>query len=136
MSVPRSALLATALLLALIGSACQRASRAQADVRPGVQVELEAQPSPASVGESELLVSLAEEAGEPISGAALSARGDMTHAGMTPVFGEAVESEPGRYRIPFEWTMAGDWIVTIQAKLPSGESIERQFDVRVASEGG
>ncbi len=135
MSVRRSALLATALMLALIGGACQRVSRAQADARPGVRVELEAQPSPASVGESELLVSLANEAGEPISGAALSARGDMTHAGMTPVFGESAESEPGRYRIPFEWTMGGDWIVTIQAELPSGDSIERQFDVRVASEG-
>jgi hypothetical protein len=45
----------------------------------------------------------------------------MSHAGMVPVVDTAVAEDPGRYGISgFEFTMAGDWILTVEATLPDG----------------
>jgi hypothetical protein len=67
---------------------------------------------------------------KPVSGARIQLEGNMTHAGMTPVFAEAKEAEPGRYHATLEFTMAGDWVVLVHAALPDGRKIERQFDVK------
>jgi hypothetical protein len=69
-------------------------------------------------------------ASKPVSGARVTLEGNMTHAGMTPVFAEAKESEPGSYRATLEFTMAGDWVVLLHASLPDGRKIERQWDVK------
>jgi len=57
-----------------------------------------------------------------VSDAEVKVTGDMTHAGMVPVLASAKEVEQGLYASEgFEFTMAGDWIVTTEVKLPSGE---------------
>ncbi len=54
---------------------------------------------------------------KPLEGAQVSVRGDMTHAGMVPVRGEAVERGAGRYELTaFNFNMAGDWVLTFTAK--------------------
>lgn len=54
----------------------------------------------------------------------------MTHAGMSPVFAEAHEAEPGRYMARLGFPMAGDWIILVHVTLPGGKKLERQIDVR------
>ena len=54
----------------------------------------------------------------------------MSHAGMAPVFADAKEIEPGRYRATMELSMAGDWFVLAHLVLQNSVSIERQFDIR------
>jgi hypothetical protein len=54
---------------------------------------------------------------------------------MRPVFAEAQEPEPGRYRTELEFTMAGDWVVLVRLDLPDGRRIERQFDVKGVQSG-
>jgi hypothetical protein len=49
---------------------------------------------------------------------------------MRPVFAEATEAGPGRYRAALEFTMAGDWVVLVHLTLPDGSRVERQFDVK------
>jgi hypothetical protein len=46
------------------------------------------------------------------------------------MFGEAKESEPGRYSAALAFTMAGDWVVLVHMTLPDGSRVERQFDVK------
>lgn len=120
---------------AAVVSGCTRESRS-APAGTEHSIELTVQPNPASVGPSHLLIEVFSPEGEPIEGAEVSARGEMDHAGMVAVFGEAEQIEPGRYRVRFEWTMAGDWIVTVTAELPSGTHLERSFDIRVGTERG
>jgi hypothetical protein len=55
----------------------------------------------------------------------------MTHAGMAPVFGTAQGGADGRYTVPFQWTMDGDWLLTIAVVLPDGRKASRQFPVTV-----
>lgn len=133
-SVRRSFLLCLTLSTALVVGACQRQSQALKDPAPDVMAELTVIPDPPRVGQSALHLSLTDESGAPIEGAAVSVRGDMGHAGMVPVFGDGKEIEPGLYQVPFEWTMAGDWIVELSVQLADERELVRTFDLRVPSE--
>ena len=67
---------------------------------------------------------------------ALSVRGDMNHTGMAPVFGEAEAAVDGVFTVPFEWTMAGGWIVEASLELVSGETVTQSFNLEIMSEAG
>jgi hypothetical protein len=56
--------------------------------------------------------------------------GNMSHAGMVPVFSEAKEIEPGRYLTTLELSMAGDWHVLVTVTLPDKHKFERQFEIK------
>jgi hypothetical protein len=117
--------------LALVG--CQRISQ-QPDSAADVTIVLSVQPDPPGVGPSRLTITLADAGGAPIEDAHLQIKGDMTHAGMQPVLAEVREGAGGRYETPFEWTMGGDWIVTVSASLPDGRSTSRQFNLTVTGD--
>ncbi len=73
------------------------------------------------------------DAGQAVMGAEVSVRGDMTHAGMAPVEAVGETDMDGIARIPFEWTMGGDWSLTVTATLPEGSTVEVVVDLAVAS---
>lgn len=98
--------------------------------RAPVIVEHEVTPRPPRVGTATITLSVADDDGRPLGGASVRLEGDMSHAGMSPVFAEARESEPGRYRAALEFTMAGDWVVLVHLTLPDGSKVEQQFDVK------
>ncbi len=54
----------------------------------------------------------------------------MSHPGMSPVFAESKEVASGRYRADVDFAMPGDWVVLLHIKLPGGETVERQIDVK------
>ena len=54
----------------------------------------------------------------------------MSHAGMSPVFGDAREMEPGRYRGTLDLNMRGDWTVLFHIKLANGAAFHRQVNIR------
>lgn len=94
-------------------------------------VQHEISPSPPRVGPNIINLKLTDFASsKPASGARVRLEGNMTHAGMTPIFADATEVEPGRYRATLELTMSGDWVVLVHAALPDGRKVERQLDVK------
>lgn len=121
-----------ALLLppALVLAACG-ARQPQVDQAPEISLQVITYPDPPSVGDAELTLELTDPARAPVQGAVLQVRGDMTHAGMAPVLAEAGEGALGRYPVDFEWTMAGDWILTIQGNLPDGRQLLRTYEIQV-----
>ena len=125
-------LLATAVVL-LLGSGCGRESRNASS--SNAQINLTAIPFPAAMGQTRLVIQVTDLAGQPISDATLSIKGDMTHAGMVPVLAEVQGGdEDGYYNVPFEWTMAGDWVVTVEATLNDGTRAKERFDISVLTE--
>lgn len=122
------------LILALVG--CRGSAPTVPNDQININMDVSVAPNPPQVGASTLVVSLTEEDGTPIDGADIEIRGDMNHAGMQPVLRDGNTSENGDYRIPFEWTMGGDWFVVVKATLPGGEVIEQQFDFTVGGDGG
>ncbi|MGQ9907998.1 MAG: FixH family protein [Candidatus Flexifilum sp.] len=98
-----------------------------------LRIDLAYEPMPAVVGGAMLMVRVMRTDGTPVNDATITARGDMSHAGMQPVDGTGERFSDGLYRVPFTWTMAGDWFVTITATLPDGTSATRRFDLTVGS---
>lgn len=119
------------LLLLLLLPGCMRNSQRAAE-NTAVAIVLQQPLFPPLVGTSPLAVSVTDAAtGEPINDATVTVKGDMTHAGMVPVLAEVAHGDNGVYKIPFEWTMAGDWIVTVTVTLADGTQATRTFDVLV-----
>ncbi len=119
------------LCAGLLLSGCQRRSEEQ----DGVTVEHEVSPSPPRVGTATVTLRVTDASGRPLSGARVRLEGNMSHAGMVPVFGEARESGPGRYESTLDFTMGGDWVITVHLTLPDGRKVERQFDVKGVQSG-
>jgi hypothetical protein len=86
----------------------------------GITVDL---PDDPVVGPAPLTIHL-ERDGVPLRGAEVEVTGDMTHAGMVPVVARAEERADGSYRADdFVFDMAGDWIVTVEARLEDGSRV-------------
>ncbi len=100
---------------ALVG--CKPPSDAAAAGQLAVAVRFEGQPL---VGTVPVIVEVTD-AGAPVTGATVKLTGHMTHAGMQPVEGVVVETGEGGYRADqFAFTMAGDWVVTVDVTAPDG----------------
>ncbi|HVT92393.1 MAG TPA: FixH family protein [Bryobacteraceae bacterium] len=87
-------------------------------------------PQPVRVGPASIALTLATQSGAPVSGASVKIEGDMTHPGMGPVFAQAEAAGPGKYAGTLDFTMPGDWVVSVQASLPGGARFERRINVR------
>lgn len=95
-----------------------------------ITIEHQISPDPARVGVAAITFKLADDAGKPITGAKVAIEADMSHAGMSPVFADALEDQPGRYQASVQFQMAGDWILLLHITLPGGTKLERQIEVR------
>jgi hypothetical protein len=73
---------------------------------------------------------LTDTSGTPVTGARLRLEGNMSHAGMAPVFADANEIEPGRYRSNLELSMAGDWYVSVRVTLADGRKFNREIEIK------
>lgn len=126
----RSNSLRVLLLLCICITSCQRRA-VQTDEAPDIGLLLEIVPSPATVGEATLMLHVTDIEKKPLRGLSLNVKGDMTHPGMAPVMSQSEEIEPGLYRVPFNWTMGGDWVLSITCDLPDGRRFQRTIEVPV-----
>jgi hypothetical protein len=95
-----------------------------------VSLDLRIFPDPPVAGPVRVSLVLADGAtGRPVQGAAVRLEGNMSHAGMRPVFAAAREVAPGTYEAPLELTMGGDWFLLVDATLPDGGTLHRQLDL-------
>jgi hypothetical protein len=100
------------------------------DVPNNVAFTYESDPKPPRLGVNTFTVTLTSTGGERLGGAQVSLEGDMSHAGMSPVFGETRELAPGLYQGTLDLNMRGDWTVLFHIKLANGETFDRQVELR------
>jgi len=93
-------------------------------------------PQPPRVGQVTITLQVTDTSGKTVSGARIKLEGNMSHAGMVPVFADAAEVEANRYRANMQLTMAGDWVVVVHLILPDGAKVERQFGITVLNAEG
>lgn len=115
-------MLAVAVLLA--GTACTR-QRALPDEAPEVSIAATHRPSPPTVGAGELTLSFVDGSGAPVRISSLSLKADMAHPGMTPWLADLKVIESSQVTLPVAWSMAGDWILRIEAELTDGRHLRR-----------
>jgi len=68
--------------------------------------------------------------GTAVTGAQLTIEGNMSHAGMVPVFADASEIEPGRYQSTLKLSMAGDWLVTAHVNVAGNHKEDYNFEIK------
>lgn len=90
----------------------------------------EISPQPPRVGPVTLTLRIIDLSGTAVSGAQVTLEGNMTHAGMVPVFADASEIEPGRYQAIMKLSMAGDWRVTVHVTQSSDHKEDLEFDIK------
>jgi len=128
-------LLLQLLLLPLLLLAACRGEMETGD--SGLALDVAISPTPPVVGPARLIISLEDSTGTPVDGAEILVEGNMSHAGMVPVVDTAQAEGPGRYAIPeFQFTMAGDWILTLRATLPDGRWVSAQRPTNVVGRIG
>lgn len=126
-----SRLLFTLFILLVAAAGC-RQSAAPTLGTADVALSLSVEPEEPTTGPSTLVITVTDSDGRPVNDAAVTVRGDMTHAGMQPVLAAAEAIGDGHYEADFEWTMAGDWIVTVSATLPDGRTATQEFPAAVS----
>ena len=107
-----------------------QACRHQSEPVPDLTVTHEISPLPPRVGPLTITLKVTDASGKPATGVGIKLEGNMSHAGMTPVFAGASETEPGRYLSTLELSMAGDWYVVVHMTLPDGRKLEHQFEIK------
>jgi hypothetical protein len=122
--------IATALSFWCVVSFSVTACRPHLEPAPTILVEEEIDPHPPVVGLTTVTVHLKDAGGNPLTNARLTVEGDMSHPGMSPVLAESKEVASGRYQARIDFAMAGDWVLLLHIKLPSGQMVERQIDVK------
>jgi hypothetical protein len=136
----RGVAIAVAVLVLLVAVGCRPPADRAADGAAGGaaaatdehqrQVDARVHEGPPRTGPATIEVEVRLD-GTPVDGATVRVTGDMTHAGMVPVVDHAVRVEPGLYRTEsFAFTMAGDWILTVDVTYPDG--VSRQVEVAVS----
>lgn len=127
----RYIIIMTLVLLSIFVGGCRRSS-SQNESASDVNMALAVDPAAPVVGSATLRITLTDTNDKPINDASLEIRGDMTHAGMEPILASVDASQAGVYEVPFEWTMGGDWIVTVTATLADDRIAIREFDLIVS----
>lgn len=136
-------LLAVLLVLTVTLSACRPPDNADvvrgSDANPtsnteapdnGVRVSTEVVGEPA-LGSSAVRVYILHN-NAAAEGATVQVTGDMTHAGMEPVISSAPQVEPGLYETQdFTFTMSGDWFITTDVTLATGETASNVISLTV-----
>lgn len=118
------------LIFVLLLTACNGRNSQQSD-ESDITMTVVAETT--TVGNTTLTITLTDPTGAGIDNAELTIKGDMSHAGMQPVLANTSGGQSGIYNVPFEWTMGGDWIVTVDAMLADGRSLSRQFDFSISN---
>ncbi|MCY4018240.1 MAG: copper chaperone PCu(A)C [Chloroflexi bacterium] len=119
------------LILVLLLASCRQQRQSSSDYSLAVSV------AGMQVGPSQITVSVHDENGNVVENpGVIVLRGDMDHAGMAPVFAESTEAVNGVFTVPFEWTMAGTWILEANLTLDSGERVRENFRYEILSQAG
>lgn len=110
-------LLLLSLLFALILTACSGAATPEpVQTPPEAIITLQTNPNPAGVGDVELIFMVVNSQGDPVAGADLDVIADhVDMSGMT-MHGKATDQGDGRYSLSADFSMAGNWKLTLQVK--------------------
>lgn len=110
----------------MLAQACRHQSESVSEFTLTHQVS----PQPPRVGPLTITLRVTDASGKPATGVRVNLEGNMSHAGMTPVFAAAMETQPGQYSSTMELSMAGDWYFVVHMTLPDGRKLERQFEIK------
>src|SRR3972149_6826218 len=103
-------------LLTLVLAACGTSSAPATQLAPQVNIKLETNPNPAKTGDAELVLNVTDQNGNPIEGAKVDVSADHTDMTGMGMSGPATEQGGGKYAIKANFSMSGNWKVTVYVR--------------------
>ena len=108
-----SILVLVSVLLAGCGST---ATPVDTSTEKPVNIKMETNPTPAMMGDMEVIFTLTDASGNPIEGAKVDVSAEHTGMSGMDMSGLATEQGGGKYAINANFSMSGDWKVTVYVR--------------------
>jgi hypothetical protein len=110
-------LLTVFLAFSLLLTACSgTATPEPAPVSNSLVVTAETNPHPATMGDVEIILTVTDGAGNPITAATVLVTADHTDMMGMSMTGEATEQGNGRYAIQANFAMSGNWMLKVEVR--------------------
>lgn len=133
-AITHSLLLTLIVSIMLLIAGCSNGSQEIETEAKGVQVELIEPLFPPAIGNETLNIRVFDAHNQPVNHAKINLHGNPPDANIVPIIAKTQEGNVGLYQVPIEWTISGDWIVTVQVNLPDGMIVEKTFPRTIANE--
>jgi hypothetical protein len=117
-------------LLAFSLAACGGQQSPAAEIAPQVNVKLETIPSPALMGDVELVLTVADQNGNPIEDAKVDVSADHTEMTGMGMNGPATEQGGGKYAIKANFSMNGNWKITVYVRK-DGLDVKQDIPIQI-----
>lgn len=121
-----SLVLALSIVLAACGSS---ATPTPENSSKPVNIKVESKPSPVSVGDAELIFTITDASDNPIEGAAVDVSADHTDMTGMGMSGAATDQGFGKYSINANFSMSGNWKLTVYVR--NGQGLDYKEDVEL-----
>lgn len=113
-------LFASVTILTLILAACGATSTPEiTPTTGGLTISTQTDPSPARVGDVEIILTVKDAQGNPVTGANVMVFADHTDMSGMTMSGPATEQGNGSYAIMANFSMSGNWMLTVDLKTVS-----------------
>src|SRR5215211_6049853 len=122
------------LFVALIGllAACGSATTPTAESAGKlVNIKVESKPSPAMMGDAELIFTITNAQGNPIEGARVDVSADHTDMSGMGMSGAATDQGAGKYSINASFSMSGNWKLTVYVRNDCGLDYKEDIEFKV-----
>lgn len=105
------------VIVLLTFSACgSAATPATTTIPKTANITLDTNPNPATMGATELVLTITDASGNPIEGARVDVSADHTDMSGMSMGGEATEQGGGKYSIKADFSMSGNWKLTVHVQ--------------------
>ena len=114
---------------AFVLAACSPAPAATPVPKP-VNIQVETNPNPAMMGDITLTLTIQDEKGNPLEGARVDVAVDHTDMTGMSMSGAATEQAGGKYAINANFSMSGNWKMTVYVRK-DGLDYKEDIDLKI-----
>lgn len=118
------------VVMSALLAACGGSATPEGSAKP-VNIRVESNPSPAAVGDAELVFLITDPSGNPIEGARVDVSADHTDMSGMGMSGAATDQGSGRYSINANFSMTGNWKLTVYVRNDAGLDYKEDIDFKV-----
>jgi len=104
------------VVLSALLAACGSAATPDASSAKPVNIKMETNPNPATIGDTELILTITDANGVPIEGAKVDVSADHTDMSGMGMSGAATEQGGGKYAINANFSMSGNWKLKVYVR--------------------
>lgn len=117
------------VVFSVLLAACGSAAPAPGSSKP-VNIAVSSNPAPAMMGDTELILTITDANGNPIEGATVDVSADHTDMSGMGMSGVATEQGRGKYSIKADFSMTGNWKLTVYVRK-DGLDYKEDIDFKV-----